>query len=650
MYLSTKHKTLLALIIMSVSFVTSNSQARSRTLMDFLFGDKDKQEQPQQQYDYNYDPNQQQQYDYDPNQQQQYDPYNPNQQYDPYNPNNSRYGQQQQQQQYGGQQIDQTGSHANLAYVGQWPLKKTQWDWSDEEGYSNFVTALGRSGCTTIDGCIRSDANPFKYTDPSKDEFRFWSDCADFPFFLRSYYAWKNGLPFVYSSGMNALPLTTDQRASIASGAETAQKDVRYSWNGNKASAYHLLPDLINGTNYFKMHTEIQNSVHTASYRVDPTSDYSELYAPAIRRGSIRPGTAVYDPQGHVGVVYEITADGQVMVFDAQVDMKSISPRRPYSSDHYQRSKMAHGAWFQNFRPIQILGAQYDSWSGTYSGGTAYLASNAQIPDFSLEMFGNTTNAEGKAAYLVDSNEGQKIVSTFQEFLRRRMYQGQYQLDVLSEFKTRLSVICDGFNSRVGPVQDATKKGIASQPHVLKLPNTIYGGDGDWDTYSTPGGDVRRRTSTNSILTSAKELKAAVDSGSRDYSYRGSNLKADLIAAAQETLNSCAITYTNTAGQPVKIGLESLLKRMPRMSFSPYHCIELRWGASSQEELASCPDLRDPLKIRWYKAEQTLRNQMSRDTDIFTGYSLEELEQKASTLGPATPENFDLIQRMNSEM
>ncbi|MBX2994892.1 MAG: hypothetical protein KF681_08720 [Bdellovibrionaceae bacterium] len=537
---------------------------------------------------------------------------------------------------------------ARVAAYGTWRLTKLAWTSEDEIGFSQFVTAIGRSGCTTVDTCMRSPANPFRESDPPQNLYKFWSDCADWPYFLRSYYAWKNGLPFVFSSGMVALPLSEEQKRTIQDGTATEQTDVRYSWNGNRPSRRTLLPNMKSGaSNFFATHSTIQNAVHTATLRVDPRTNFSDMYTPGVRRGSIRPGTTVYDPSGHVGIVYDVTSDGQVMVFDALIDRKSISPRRPYSIDFYKRSKIEHGGWFQNFRPVVVDNAQYDYRTGSYVNGTARLLTNEEIPEFSTEMFGNTLMNDGKSAYALP---GGKVTSSFQEFLRRRMFQGTYKIDVISEFKIRMKAICDDFGSRVSLVQDGTIKGIAAKPHAEVLPNTIYGGSGDWDLYSTPGGDVRRRNSVNLALNYAKELKAQIDRRNPEFSYQGQDLKGDIIKAAGETLKACAITYRNSNGAAVKVNLEELLKRMPLMSFSPYHCVELRWGASSREELASCNDTRDENKMRWYRAQQTLRNQMARDTNIFTGFSLEELERKSANLGPANPENNNLIQRLRNEM
>jgi hypothetical protein len=546
--------------------------------------------------------------------------------------------------------IGSAGKYKNLANIGSWRLLSTGWTDLDEQGFSEFVQAIGRSGCNTIEDCILSDANPFLGTDPGPELYKFWSDCADWPYFLRSYYAWKNGLPFMFSIGMQALPNTPEQQLAIAEGKEKAQTDIRYSFNGNRPSQQVRVPNPQAASNFFEVQDFVQNSIATASLRVDPRTNFGDTYTPAVRPGSIRPGTLVYDPSGHTGVVFDVTEDGQVMVFDAYSDKKSVSVRRPYSSDYYKRSKIAHGGWFQNFRPLVVEGAQFDRRTNSFVGGRLRALTNAEIPDYSIEMFGNTKTADGKSAYYVETEKGTIITTSFQEFLRRRMYQGTYQLDVIEEFKNKMKAVCEDFTARAPGIQEATTKGIAAQPHADTLPNTIYGGEGVWEVYSTPGGDVRRRSTVTTALNAAKELKGYIDSGDQDYVYRGGNLKADLISIARQTLKTCSVTYTNTAGQPVRLSLEEMLRRTPLMSFDPWQCIELRWGASSQEELRRCPDLNDSVKMRWYKAQQPLRNQVDRDTSIFTGYTLEGLEQNASKVGPAKPQNLNLIERFEKEL
>ena len=105
--------------------------------------------------------------------------------------------------------------------------------------------------------------------------------------------------------------------------------------------------------------------------------------------------------------------------------------------------------------------------------------------------------------------------------------------------------------------------------------------------------------------------------------YEGKNLKADLLAAFEEQSNKCGVNYRNSDGKVLALSFEEVMKRLYRLSFDPYHCVELRWGASLKEELASCDD--GGPKLRWYEAEQRLRNQIDRTYDTPMGFTVDEL-------------------------
>ena len=79
--------------------------------------------------------------------------------------------------------------------------------------------------------------------------------------------------------------------------------------------------------------------------------------------------------------------------------------------------------------------------------------------------------------------------------------------------------------------------------------------------------------------------------------------------------------------------------RLFKMSFDPYHCIELRWGAEGDEG-RSCPD--NKIKLKWYTAEQRLRNQPDRTYDIQMGFDLEELGRRVNGTGIDTPPAVDI--------
>src|SRR5580698_7751235 len=116
-------------------------------------------------------------------------------------------------------------SHSDL-YV----VRHESWSEADEQGWRDFIAAIGTSDCTTLDICLHGKANPFAGTD--RPGFVFQSDCADLPYVLRFYYAWKRGLPFSFVSDVRARGLTRDIRYSPGGNAVAARSDVASGTNG----------------------------------------------------------------------------------------------------------------------------------------------------------------------------------------------------------------------------------------------------------------------------------------------------------------------------------------------------------------------------------------------------------------------------------
>ncbi|MBX3041037.1 MAG: hypothetical protein KF789_10060, partial [Bdellovibrionaceae bacterium] len=206
----------------------------------------------------------------------------------------------------------------------QWVVTKTEWTSTDEANFSSFVQALGRSKCNTVHKCITSSANPYRGSDPN--DVQFYSDCADFPYFLRSYFAWKNGLPFSYVSSVRSVD--ADERKKnppvLAPGETEKPLDSRYSSLGNYATGRtSLVPAPGKSLDFFSTMTRLQNIVFSGTLRIGPAATSkvaNDFYSPAIKIGSIRPGTTIYDSNGHVAVIYDVLADGRALFFDAHPD------------------------------------------------------------------------------------------------------------------------------------------------------------------------------------------------------------------------------------------------------------------------------------------------------------------------------------------
>src|SRR5579884_3353058 len=168
-------------------------------------------------------------------------------------------------------------------------IRADHWSKADERGFGEFLAAIADSGCHTLDSCLKSTANPLR----GSVHGHFESDCADLPYVLRFYYAQARGLPFSYVSEVSP---------------RGASRDIRYSPHGNQIERRR---DVLSGAAVMAALNRLRDEVSSATYRVHPEAEGSDFYSPEIARGSIRPGTVIYDPNGHLAVVFRIEADGR---------------------------------------------------------------------------------------------------------------------------------------------------------------------------------------------------------------------------------------------------------------------------------------------------------------------------------------------------
>src|ERR1051325_4005135 len=249
-------------------------------------------------------------------------------------------------------------------------IRYDHWTEADERGFGEFVTGIGESNCHTVDACLHGSRNPFRASDPQGIYFK--SDCADFPYVLRAYYAWKRGLPFSYEYDVEPRGHTRDMRYTAAGNEVAERKDVL----SGALSGYELLE-------------ELRDTISSAAYRIHPDLDAPlppDLYSPATNAKSIRPGTLVYDPNGHVATLYRVDPDGRINYIDAHPD-NSVS--RGFYDLRFVRARPSMGAGFKNWRPARLVDAMRRA-DGVLIGGRVVLPSIKEISDFSEEQFFGT--------------------------------------------------------------------------------------------------------------------------------------------------------------------------------------------------------------------------------------------------------------------
>jgi hypothetical protein len=496
-----------------------------------------------------------------------------------------------------------TGAAACAERSYAYEIRHDRWSNADEQAWRDFIAAIGKSDCNTLDACLHSAANPFRDTD--KPGVVFESDCAELPYILRFYFAWKRGLPFSFESEV------------AARGGEA--RDLRYSRDGNKVTARH---DVVSGANGYAIIEHLRSAVSSASYRIHPdleTPFEPDFYSPEISPQAIRPGTIVYDPAGHVGVVYDVDAKGRVHFFDAHTD---FSLTQMTYDLRFTRMKPSVGAGFKNWRPVRLAGYA-DRADGVLTGGHTVLAADAEIADFSDEQFfGN-----GKRPKDANWKDGPFTLNgetlDYYDYVRAQLAGGTLLFEPVDEIADLVRSSCTDLQYRAQAVTLATQAGIQNFPEPDRMPENIYGADGDWETYSTPSRDARLKTSFKYIRDMAQRFVEMAARHDKHLSYDGSDIASDLLRAYDKAIRFCRVTYANSDGSRTTLSYEDARKRLFAMSFDPYQCIELRWGDTGS---STCID--GTKKRAWYEAEQTLRNQLARTYDAKMDFTLEQLQTR----------------------
>jgi hypothetical protein len=362
-----------------------------------------------------------------------------------------------------------------IATPGPWRVTKTEWTKADEDGFGEFVRMIAASGCTTTIACMQSAAN--FYHDSDAPSFQFHADCAKWAYMLRAYYASKNGLPFSYVSKIYGVG---------------QDGDLRFSPTSNAVLERHDVTDTGLGIDTVSVLKQLHDDVYSATYRMDPATQsplQQDFYSPKIAPGSVRAGTAIYDINGHVMLVYDVTPDGSVLYMDANPD-ESVS--RGAYGPQVPRTVEALGGGFKNFRPQKLEGALLQP-DGTYLGGTMVLASNDAIADYSLDQYrGNMADASDTSPQFRYNN----VPLDYYQYVRVAMSNGGFAFNPVYELTVTMASLCQDASDGTKEADARVKSGFATlyadlsndaalwKAHDMRV---LYRGDlrqALWDTYT----------------------------------------------------------------------------------------------------------------------------------------------------------------------
>jgi hypothetical protein len=440
------------------------------------------------------------------------------------------------------------------------------WDSGMEVIYSCWINALfqgcdEQSSWSALHEVTQNKERNFLYNylslgedDPGgKDKVIMEPDCADNPFFLRAYFAWKLGLPFGYH---------ICDRGYVGRNPQPGQ------WITNESSSSKN--NTVQAFNSFLR--SVMNGVHSGTARTSLDNEKSDYYPVPLEQGALRPGTVYADPYGHTLILVSRTPQtkdhpGRLLAVDAQPD-KSIAIKRFWKGNFlFNTSEVVGEPGFKAFRPISS------------DNGKLVL-----IPNESLK---------GSTGFVPFSLQQRKMESKVFYHSMERIINPE-PLDPEAALIDLIQALHEQLLVRVKSVANGEEY-IKSHPGTLiPMPsnaNGIFQAGGQWEDFSTPNRDLRLLIAMDAVL----ELPERITSSPEDFKISKLNSPEDIKEKLQSLLaqkvSGLTISYNRSDGSSQVLTVAEILKRKDalEMAYNPNDGIEIRWGApENSEERATC--------------------------------------------------------------
>jgi hypothetical protein len=168
-------------------------------------------------------------------------------------------------------------------------------------------------------------------------------------------------------------------------------------------------------------------------------------------------------------------------------------------------------------------------------------------------------------------------------------------------FASLMDDLCGDISARIGIVEQG--KRIAAGP-IGEVPPNIYAATGTWQALSTPGRDQQLRATFRQVHRFVTEQASGPSAPDRARQF---------LAIWNRHQQACRFEYRTSNGAPVPFTLNDVQSRLFQLSFDPYHCTEMRWGAYPDDlaEFASC-NTQSETHLKRFRDETSLRNILDR--------------------------------------
>ncbi len=440
------------------------------------------------------------------------------------------------------------------------------WDCNMETVYSAWVTALFQGGdeqtsWPALHEVTQNREHNFLYNYLSLDEDNPESkikvimepDCADNPFFLRAYFAWKLGLPFGFH---------ICDRGYLGKNPGTGQ------WVTNESPTSKSNPVLAFNSFLRRM----MDGVHSGTARTALDNENSDYYPVPLLREALRPGTVYADPYGHTFILVSWVPQtnnhpGVLLAVDAQPD-KTIAIKRFWKGNFlFNTTEVVGEPGFKAFRSI------------TFDNGKIGLMKNEEI--------------NSSAGFVPFSLQQRKMESNVFYLAMERLINPE-PLDPEAALLSLIQALHEQLMVRVKSVANGEAYLQAHPGTVIPMPsnaNGIFQTGGLWEDFSTPNRDLRLLIAMDAVL-GFPEMVANSPNDFKVSNFNSSeNIKNKLQALLDKKVSELTISYTRSDGSTQELTLAEILKRKEafEVAYNPNDGIEIRWGApENSNERATC--------------------------------------------------------------
>jgi hypothetical protein len=419
-------------------------------------------------------------------------------------------------------------------------------------------------------------------------------DCADLPYFLRAYFAFKMGLPFGFSKctrGGGGKPPRCPQWFSIQNAEAARPAPPEPEPAPQPIPAPRTLFDLFRepaapqpvapptsapppkrlglAASFGDFSRIVADSVHSGSGRTAASDNNTDYYPVPLNQETLRPGTVYADPYGHILMIVRRVPQsdggaGVILAVDGQPDGTVARKRFWRGNFLFAQDPALGGPGFKRFRPVVP-----DKNGALRRLTNEEIAKNPQYGDFSLE---------------------QARLGTEDFYDRMDDVMSPSPLDPLLAMKEAITSLQEQVQTRVTSVENGRKfqnsgRGEATMPDGAAIFETT----GAWEDFSTPARDLRILIALDVVRGFPDRVARRPERYAMPKEENIADVKAKLQNVLALELSERKFSYPRSDGSMWTLALKDVIERAVdlEMAYNPNDCVELRWGAPVQSDEAS---------------------------------------------------------------